>query len=310
MSESKDYTAKMKELLSKAASTAVEKAKNIDTDQVKAAGKALANVASDGAKDLVEKAKNLDADDVAKAKDTVIEKAVYTYGVIRNLDSEQVKSAARSASKKVQQFDPEEDLKFDTNAVLRKVLKLSTNVIDREAFLREELADQLSADQLDRFVADASVASELPADVLDKTADTAINEEVTKASSLSAVAGSMWATIPADLVQYFGFVLRIAQKLAYLYGWPAFDLTKDPVDDRVIDQLMVFVGIMYDVPGAENADVEEAARLVGSKMTKLTLAKGVGAPIPLAGSVISAALTYATLRPASLRLKTHFAAQL
>ena len=37
----------------------------------------------------------------------------------------------------------------------------------------------------------------------------------------------MPATIPADIAQYYGYMLRTAQKLMYLYGFPQIDLTDE-----------------------------------------------------------------------------------
>lgn len=57
----------------------------------------------------------------------------------------------------------------------------------------------------------------------------------------------MVATVPADLVQYFGFILRILQKLAYLYGFPDFELKSDSIDDATLNQVLVFTGVMFGV---------------------------------------------------------------
>ena len=52
-----------------------------------------------------------------------------------------------------------------------------------------------------------------------------INFERNCVSGISAALGmpggvAMSATIPADIVQYYGYTLRAAQKLMYLYGFP------------------------------------------------------------------------------------------
>ena len=52
-----------------------------------------------------------------------------------------------------------------------------------------------------------------------------IRSERLKVSGISAALGTpggaaMAATIPADIAQYYGCMLRVAQKLLYLYGFP------------------------------------------------------------------------------------------
>ncbi len=54
-------------------------------------------------------------------------------------------------------------------------------------------------------------------------------------------------TIPADLAQFFGMSLRLAQELSYLFG--AKDLWQDgEVDnDAVRGQLVLYCGVMFGV---------------------------------------------------------------
>ena len=55
-------------------------------------------------------------------------------------------------------------------------------------------------------------------------------------TALSAIAGipggfALLATVPADTAQYLGHMLRVAQKLAYLYSWPDLFEEDDEPDD-------------------------------------------------------------------------------
>ena len=47
----------------------------------------------------------------------------------------------------------------------------------------------------------------------------------------------MAGTIPADLAQDFAHVMRVEQKLAYLYGWQSFLNEDDEVDDETVAQV-------------------------------------------------------------------------
>lgn len=84
---------------------------------------------------------------------------------------------------------------------------------------------------------------------------------------------AMVATIPADIAQYFAYMIRIMQKLAYLYGFEDFELNKNTISDDTMNQIMIFLGVMFGVQGA-NAGVKKLLKLpqknikiIGSKST-------------------------------------------
>lgn len=92
----------------------------------------------------------------------------------------------------------------------------------------------------------------------------------------------MAATVPADIIQYFGFMLRTLQKLAYLYGFSDFDLNDEEVSDETMNQLLIFLGVMFGVQGA-NAGVkkiaEAATQKVSRSLAQRALTKGTVYPI-------------------------------
>ncbi len=55
----------------------------------------------------------------------------------------------------------------------------------------------------------------------------------------------MAATIPADIIQYYGYMLRTAQKLMYLYGFPeiSIDGKAQAFDSETLNMLTVCLGI-------------------------------------------------------------------
>lgn len=182
-------------------------------------------------------------------------------------------------------------------------------------------------------------AAGIPLDVLDRVANESIRYETAKVSALSAAAGipgfiAMPATVPADLAQYVGHMLRIAQKLAYLYSWPdLFSVDNDDLDDATKGVLTLFFGVMFGTQSANVAVgkvaeamaeqvakklpqraltqgvvypiVKKVAAHLGVKMTKQTFANSVSKAIPLVGAAVSGGLTFATFRPMARRLKTH-----
>lgn len=63
----------------------------------------------------------------------------------------------------------------------------------------------------------------------------------------------MLGTIPADLVQYFGHIFRILQKLIYLYGWQDLSLDSNEITEETKYLLTLFTGVMFGVNGAVKA---------------------------------------------------------
>lgn len=145
---------------------------------------------------------------------------------------------------------------------------------------------------------------------------------------------AMSATIPADLTQYFGSILHTMQKLAYLYGFEEFNLSEDEVSDETMNQVLLFLGVMFGVRGA-NATVriiataatqkvskslankaltkttyypimKKVAQAVGSKMTKQIFADGVSKVVPVAGGIVSGCITYASFKPCVNKLQKSF----
>ncbi len=145
----------------------------------------------------------------------------------------------------------------------------------------------------------------------------------------------MPATIPADIAQYYGYMLRTAQKLMYLYGFPQIDLTDEGngIDSETINMLTLCLGVMYGVAGANNAVktmakalatgvpkqllkraltkgtiypiVKQTAKWFGVKMTKDVFAGFFKKSIPVVGVVVGGGLTYLTFKPCCEKLKNN-----
>ncbi|MFF5634131.1 hypothetical protein [Streptomyces sp. NPDC012825] len=225
------------------------------------------------------------------------------------------------------------------SAVLVSVASLPGVRIDRETYLRSALTRYCSEDEVRVAIEETPAAAGIPLDVLDKAADAAITYETSKAGALSAAAGvpgifALPLTVPGDMAQYMGHMLRIAQKLAYLYSWPDLLSTSgEDLDDATKGVLTLFVGVMFGTQSANKAVgqvsalmaeqvarklpqkaltqgvvypvVKKVAAYLGVEMTKQTFAKSVSKAIPVVGAVVSGGLTLATSRPMAKRLKKH-----
>lgn len=144
----------------------------------------------------------------------------------------------------------------------------------------------------------------------------------------------MMATIPADTLQYFGISLRLAQELAYLYGEE--DLWSDGniSEEKILNTLILYCGVMFGASGASATlrvlasqlgkqalkkipkmtltktfyypIIKSIVRFFGGRMTKDIFGKAVAKSIPFLGGVVSGGITFATLRPMGLRLVNSF----
>lgn len=207
------------------------------------------------------------------------------------------------------------------NRFMRRAASLKGVKIDRGVFLRAELKKHFPEIDADFAVATTPIEAGLAPRDLDELALDVIDFEVKKCAALSFAAGvpggfAMAGTVPADLAQYFAHVMRVEQKLAYLYGWHSFLNDEDEVDDETIAQLVMLMGVMLGVGGAANAVSQFAATtarhgiakqverqaltktffynplkkvlsFLGVKMTKQTFSKAVTKAVPVFGGAIS-----------------------
>lgn len=231
-----------------------------------------------------------------------------------------------------------EKIEFET--VLVEAAKLPMVKIDRELFLRKELRDKYAKEVVELAIEYNPAYAGIKVGDINKIAKSCITAETTKVTALSAAAGipggfAVLGTIPADLAQYFGHILRVLQELIYLYGWQDLQLSSDELSEETKNLLTLFVGIMFGVNGAVGAVnkiagqvakqvakklpqkaltkgvvypvVKKVATLLGVQMTKEIFAKGVAKVVPVIGAVVSGGLTYATFRPMSEKLRKYLA---
>ena len=112
-------------------------------------------------------------------------------------------------------------------------------------------------------------------------------QEFNKVSAISFVSGlpggvAMFGTVPADLAQYSGHILRILQKLIYLYGWEELIPEDGKLDDETNNMLTLFVGVMFGANGAATTITKVsagAAQQASKKLASKALTKGMIYPI-------------------------------
>lgn len=207
--------------------------------------------------------------------------------------------------------------------------------VDRKKFLAEIFAgeDVDIQEILDVGPIQANISQE----ELAKLSNKLIIKRTSQSSIASFVAGipgglAMAATIPADILQFFGMALRLAQELSYLYG--ADDLWQNGQidDEKVRNQLLLYCGVMFGVSGAVSGVrvlstqiakttlkklpqkaltktfwypmIKQIGKAIGVKVTKTTVAQGISKSIPVIGGVISGGLNFSSMMPMANRLKS------
>lgn len=224
--------------------------------------------------------------------------------------------------------------------VLDAAARLPGVRIDRAGYLRTALKRHCSSEQIERAIAETPAAAGISPSVIEKVAATSIRFETAKVTGLSTAAGipggmAMAGTVPADLAQYFGHMIRITQKLAYIYSWPDLFADDEELDEATAGVLTPFIGVMFGVQTAQTGItkvstmiagqvvkklpqkaltqgtiypvVKKVAGLLGTRMTKQIFANGVAKFVPVLGGIASGGLTLVTFRPMAKRLERHLA---
>ena len=223
--------------------------------------------------------------------------------------------------------------KIITNAIQIPGVK-----VDRKKFLLATFDDKPS-DKLKRILDVGPVEAGCSRKELKKLATALVNNRTLKSTVLSFAAGlpggiAMAASIPADLLQFYGVALRLAQEISYLYGEPDLWEGGEISEERVSQQLILYCGVMFGVSGASATIrvlssslgkqvlkklpqkaltktfyypiVKSICKIFGVKMTKNVFAKGVSKAVPILGGIVSGGLTFASMRPMGTRLVDTF----
>ena len=228
---------------------------------------------------------------------------------------------------------------FSAEDIIQQAMKLPIVKVNREKFLYKELIKYYSEDVVDLAIKKNPAYAGMEKEKINEVSKQVINYETNKVSAISFVAGmpggfAMVATVPTDIAQYFAYMIRVMQKLAYLYGFEDFELNEDAISDNTMNQIMIFLGVMFGVQGA-NAGVKKIAeaaakkvskslaqkaltkgtvypivkkiaQAVGIKMTKQIFAESVSKVVPVIGGAVTGGLSYITFKPCAKKLKNSF----
>lgn len=227
---------------------------------------------------------------------------------------------------------------IDIADVIIKGMKMPGIRINRDEFLRKQLFKLYPREIIDIAVNESPLKAHIPQKQIDKIADEVIKFERSCVSGISTVLGmpggvTAVATASVDIAQYYGYLLRATQKLMYLYGFPqiATDEGDDGFDDEMINTMVLCLGVMYGVAGANAAlrflaknlakgverqlikkaltkgflypIVKKVAKYFAVNMTKQMYAAFFRSAIPVAGGIVGGGITFFSFKPCCNNLK-------
>lgn len=227
-----------------------------------------------------------------------------------------------------------------TYQIIEKSLSIPGVKVNRRDFLIEIFADKIAQEEIPLLLKLGPVKSGLfTPEQLKKAAIKNCNKNKWQCSATSFASGipggfAMFGTIPLDTMQFFGFNLRVAQQIAYIYGHEDF-WSGDVLDnERVESELVVFLGTMLGAGGAAQVTrllsaqlakkvatdlpkkaltktiyypiIKNIAKSIGINITKNTFAKGLSKIIPVLGGALSGGITYKSMSVMNKRLYEAF----
>ncbi|KZT90342.1 EcsC family protein [Lactiplantibacillus plantarum] len=217
--------------------------------------------------------------------------------------------------------------------VINESLKLPFIKVDRSDFLTRTFSNKI--DDMPKLFKEGPQAF-FSKEELDRIASNVINSNVLKSSSISFASGlpggvAIAATIPADMAQFYGYSLKLAQEISYVYGYQDIWTNQDELTEDAKNTLILYLGIMFGVSSAGSTIrilsnklalqalkqlpnktltkhlyftiLKKVLAIFGTKLTKATFAKGVSKVIPVVGGVLSGSMNYLSLKPMANKLK-------
>lgn len=217
--------------------------------------------------------------------------------------------------------------------VINESLKLPFIKVDRSDFLTKTFSNKI--DDMPKLLREGPQAF-FSKEELDRIASNVIKSNVLQSSSISFASGlpggiAIAATIPADMSQFYGYSLKLAQEISYVYGYQNIWANQGELTEDAKNTLILYLGIMFGVSSAGSTIrilsnklaiqalkqlpnktltkhlyftiLKKVLAIFGTKLTKATFAKGVSKVIPVVGGVLSGSMNYLALKPMANKLK-------
>lgn len=238
-----------------------------------------------------------------------------------------------SKEKVAEALDANNDGKIDVQDIIIIALKTPGVNINRADFLEKQFMKNYPQEVIQDAIKFNPAHAGITVEEIDKIADQVIQYERNCVSGISLALGmpggvAMAATLPTDIAQFYGYMLRAIQKLLYLYGFPEINIENGVnIDDETMNIITLCLGVMYGVKGA-TASLKMLSAALGKGVEKKLLTKGTFYPmvkkiakwfsvnmtkqifagffkkaIPVVGGVIGGGITYLSFKPCCDYLK-------
>lgn len=328
-------------------------AKNLFASASKKAQETLANTGADVIKKWGEAAGASGAEAIRKIGKSIGETGNKTAQQVGEAFSRAGESAAQAVEnlkkekEKIQEEGFSEQSLQTTQQLIATISRMPVIRVDREDFLRKQFGN---SPYIEDILAKGP-QSVFTVDALRKRADEVIKNSTRKTSVASFATGfasnplAMVAAGAADIAQFFGFALNMAQKIAYLFGedqlFTGFHPTEDMLknDGTVLQEdaqikIISYLGAMMGVSGASSLImrtsatagatigkkvasqaltktawyplVKKVGSILGYKITKKSVEAAISKSVPVVGGAVSGGLTYVTFKPMGGKLADVF----
>ena len=167
--------------------------------------------------------------------------------------------------------------------MIGSVAKLPVIRVDREAFLRQQFADSEYLDEILQH----GPRRVYTVESLRRKADGVIKKSTNQTTLAAFVAGipggpAAVAAGGADVAQYFGFAINLAQKIAYLFGEDDLFTDESELNEGAKVRVLAYLGVMLGASGSAmlvGKLAREVGKNMGKKITQQALTKTTWYPL-------------------------------
>ena len=222
--------------------------------------------------------------------------------------------------------------------VVAQAVRLPGSSVNRASYLAEVIGAKHAPTIVQASIQTTPAKAGLSPRQIEKIAKKSLGRDGRRTTVLSFAAGipggvAGAVTIPADLVQFYGYLIRAIQKLTYLYGWRDLVHVQD-IDEDVATAaaLVILLGVMSGVEQADAAlarlarlrtsgagdnalrtalaarsmqrEVDEISAELTKRMARRLTGQVAGKAIPLVGGIVSGFVTGSGFDEMAKRLLT------
>lgn len=220
--------------------------------------------------------------------------------------------------------------------IVAQAARMPGVTVSRSSYLTTVVGAKYKGEKLRLAIEATPARAGIELSKIDRMARKSIAKESRRTTLISAAVGipggaAAAATVPADLVQFWMHILRMLQKLSYLYGWrDLVYLDGNEPDEPKRAALVLFLAMMAGIPEADHAlrklavlrvagaseqnlrdalmhepytsIVKSSATALSQRTAARLTGQVAGKAMPIAGAIISSRITNASFNDMANRL--------